>query len=55
MCPDTAKKETDIRLVREDNVMSCLDLWQKSVVFECHAFRVRVSQTSQSSSKYFKA
>ena len=55
MCPDTAKKETDIILVQEDNAMSCLDLWQKSVVFECHTFRVRISQTTQSSSKYFNA
>ena len=52
MCPDTAKKETDIVLVQEDNVMLCFDMWQKSVVFECHACRVRISQTSQSSSKY---
>ena len=55
MCPDTAKKETDTILVQEDNVTSCFDMWQKSVVFECHAFRVRISQTSQSSSKFFNA
>ena len=55
MCPDTmnSKKETDIVLVQEDNVTSCFDMWQQSVVFECHAFRVRISQTSQSSSKHF--
>ena len=41
MCPDTVKKDVDIILVNDDNVALCLDLWEKSSVFEFdNAFQI---------------
>ena len=34
MCPDTVKKDVDIILVNDDNVILCLDLWKKSSIFD---------------------
>ena len=34
MCPDTVKRNVDIILVNDDNVILCLDLWKKSSIFE---------------------
>lgn len=48
MCPDTAKKEIDIFLVKEENVVRCFDLWKKSVVFECRAFQIRIREGNSS-------
>ena len=58
MCPDIAKKDADVILVQEDNVVLCLDLWQKSAIFEFgHVFQVRIKEgqklTSHAQSKYF--
>ena len=34
MCPDTVKRNVDIILVNDDNVILCLDLWKKSSIFD---------------------
>ena len=33
MCPDTAKKDTRIIPVEEENLVICIDLWKSSALF----------------------
>ena len=41
MCPDTDKKDVNIILVNDDNLILCLDLWKKSIVFDFNrAFQI---------------
>lgn len=53
ICPNTAKKDADIILVTEDNMVLCWDIWKESIVFEFHkVFQyMREGQTSHSLSK----
>ena len=42
MCPDTMKKDVDIILVNDDNVMLCMDLWKRSCLFDFdRAFQIK--------------
>ena len=34
MCPDTVKKDVEIILVNDENVVLCLDRWKKSSIFD---------------------
>ena len=34
VCPDTAKKDTRIIPVDEENLVMCVDLWKSSALFE---------------------
>ena len=46
ICPETTKKDVDIFLVKENSVLLCFDLWQKSSIFDFdHDFRMKIKDS----------